>query len=67
MFNDPKVTRLIPGRARTLETFHIELEKRHAMEAELGYAMWAGPRKVDGHVHRAMRAASGRDDGSQRR
>jgi len=39
MLNDPKVTRFIPGRARTLETFHIELEKRHAKEAELGYAM----------------------------
>ena len=67
MFNDPKVTRFIPGRARTLETFHIELEKRHAMEAELGYAIWAVDEKPTGTLIGAMRAASGRDDGSQRR
>lgn len=48
MFNDSKVTRFVPGRARTLETFQIELEKRHAMEAELGYAMWAVDEKPTG-------------------
>jgi len=48
MFNDPEVIRFIPGPAQTLETFHIALEKRHAMEAELGYAMWAVDEKPTG-------------------
>jgi RimJ/RimL family protein N-acetyltransferase len=41
MFNDPVVTHFLPGVVGTLETFHAALESRRAMEAELGYAMWA--------------------------
>ena len=48
MFNDPKVTRFIPGQAPTLETFHMELGKRHAMEAQLGCAIWAVDEKSTG-------------------
>jgi RimJ/RimL family protein N-acetyltransferase len=41
MFSDPEVTRFLPGPASTHEDFHTALQARHAMEAELGYAMWA--------------------------
>jgi RimJ/RimL family protein N-acetyltransferase len=48
MFNDPAVTRFLPGVVGTLETFHAALEARRAMEAELGYAMWAVEEKSTG-------------------
>jgi ribosomal-protein-alanine N-acetyltransferase len=49
MFNDPEVTRFIPkGPPRTKETFQAQLSARHAMEAELGYAMWAVEEKATG-------------------
>lgn len=48
MFNDPAVTRFLPGVVGDLETFHAALEARCAMEAELGYAMWAGEEKSTG-------------------
>jgi [ribosomal protein S5]-alanine N-acetyltransferase len=48
MFNDPKVTRFLPGVVATLETFHAALEARRAMETELGYAMWAVDEKSTG-------------------
>lgn len=39
---DPDVRRFIPsGPPPTLEIFQSALERRHAMECELGYAMWA--------------------------
>lgn len=42
MFNDPEVVRFLPpGPALTIETFEGALESRHAMEREIGYAMWA--------------------------
>jgi ribosomal-protein-alanine N-acetyltransferase len=41
MFSDPEVTRFLPEAPRTKETFQSQLSARHAMEAELGYAMWA--------------------------
>jgi RimJ/RimL family protein N-acetyltransferase len=42
MFSDPEVTRFLPGAAPpTKDTFETQLPARHAMEAELGYAMWA--------------------------
>jgi RimJ/RimL family protein N-acetyltransferase len=42
MVNDPNVTRFLPpGPHRTLETFQDALQKRHALEREHGYAMWA--------------------------
>jgi RimJ/RimL family protein N-acetyltransferase len=41
MFSDPDVTRFLPEGPRTDEAFQNQLSARHAMEAELGYAMWA--------------------------
>jgi RimJ/RimL family protein N-acetyltransferase len=48
MFNDPEVTRFLPGVAATMDTFRSALPARHAMEAELGYAMWAVEDKTTG-------------------
>ena len=49
MFSDPEITRFLPGAAPpTLETFETQLPVRHAMEAELGYAMWVVEEKVTG-------------------
>lgn len=48
MFNDPTVTRFLPGVVATLETFHVALEARRAMETELGYATWAVDEKSTG-------------------
>jgi len=48
MFIDPEVTGFLPGAARTKETFEAQLPARHAMEAELGYAMWAVEKKGTG-------------------
>jgi RimJ/RimL family protein N-acetyltransferase len=49
MFSDPGVTRFLPGAAPpTKDTFEIQLPARHAMEAELGYAMWAVEEKATG-------------------
>lgn len=49
MFSDPQVTRFLPGGApRTKDTFETQLAARHAMEAELGYAMWAVEGKATG-------------------
>jgi len=48
MFNDPEVTRFLPEGRRTKETFEAQLPARHAMEAELGYAMWAVEEKTTG-------------------
>ena len=42
MVSDPEVTRFLPpGPVPTMETFQHGLESRHAMEREIGYAMWA--------------------------
>ena len=42
MINDPEVNRFLPpGPDATMETFQEALERRHAMEREIGYAMWA--------------------------
>jgi RimJ/RimL family protein N-acetyltransferase len=49
MFGDPEVTRFLPGAASpTRDTFRTQLPVRHAMEAELGYAMWAVEEKATG-------------------
>ena len=49
MFSDPEVTRFLPGAgARTKETFLTQLSARLAMEAQLGYAMWAVEEKATG-------------------
>ena len=49
MVNDPEVVRFLPpGPAPTLETFQGVIEARHAMERELGYAMWAVDDKMTG-------------------
>jgi [ribosomal protein S5]-alanine N-acetyltransferase len=42
MVSDPEVRRFLPpGPAPTMETFERAIESRHAMEREIGYAMWA--------------------------
>jgi [ribosomal protein S5]-alanine N-acetyltransferase len=42
MVNDPEVVRFLPpGPAPTMETFAEVIERRHAMEREIGYTMWA--------------------------
>jgi [ribosomal protein S5]-alanine N-acetyltransferase len=42
LVNDPEVTRFLPpGPAVTMETFQEVIERRHAMEREIGYTMWA--------------------------
>lgn len=42
MVSDPEVRRFLPpGPDPTMETFERGIESRHAMERELGYAMWA--------------------------
>ena len=42
LVNDPEVTRFLPpGPEATMEAFQHALEQRHAMEREIGYAMWA--------------------------
>ena len=49
MFSDPEVTRFLPGGAAlTKETFQTQLPVRHAMEANLGYAIWAVEEKATG-------------------
>jgi ribosomal-protein-alanine N-acetyltransferase len=49
MVNDPDVYRFLPpGPAPTLETFRSALERRHTMERERGYAMWAVDLKETG-------------------
>jgi RimJ/RimL family protein N-acetyltransferase len=42
MVSDPEVRRFLPpGPVPTMETFQSAIERRHAMEREHGYAMWA--------------------------
>ena len=42
MVNDPEVVRFLPpGPAPTVEIFQEVIERRHTMEREIGYAMWA--------------------------
>jgi ribosomal-protein-alanine N-acetyltransferase len=42
MVSDPDVRRFLPpGPTPTIETFRSAIERRHAMEGEHGYAMWA--------------------------
>jgi RimJ/RimL family protein N-acetyltransferase len=49
MFSDPEMTRFLPGAAPpTEDTFVTQLPVRHAMEAELGYAMLVVEEKVTG-------------------
>jgi RimJ/RimL family protein N-acetyltransferase len=52
MFADPAVTRFLGPSSqtspRTPETFRVQMEMRLAMEAELGYAVWAIERKATG-------------------
>ena len=49
LVNDPQVCRFLPpSEDATLETFHGALQRRHAMEQERGYAMWAVALKPTG-------------------
>jgi ribosomal-protein-alanine N-acetyltransferase len=49
MVNDPEVVRFLPpGPASTMETFAEVIGARHAMEREIGYAMWAVEDKTTG-------------------
>jgi RimJ/RimL family protein N-acetyltransferase len=49
LVNDPEVVRFLPpGPAPTMETFAEVIEARHAMEREIGYAMWAVDDKTTG-------------------
>jgi len=42
MMNDPEVRRYLPpAPPATAETFHSAMARRHALERERGYAMWA--------------------------
>ena len=42
MFSDPEVRRFLPSApVPTMEIFDRAIESRHAMEREIGYAMWA--------------------------
>jgi [ribosomal protein S5]-alanine N-acetyltransferase len=47
MVNDPEVNRFLPpAPAATMQTFAVALERRHAMEREIGYSMWAVDEKA---------------------
>jgi ribosomal-protein-alanine N-acetyltransferase len=49
MINDPDVRRFLPpGPEATMETFQDVLDRRHAMEREIGYTMWAVEDKATG-------------------
>lgn len=49
MVSDPEVRRFIPpGPVPTLEVFQSSMERRHTMESELGYAVWAVDAKETG-------------------
>jgi ribosomal-protein-alanine N-acetyltransferase len=49
MVNDPEVNRFLPpGPDATMATFQQALERRHVMEREIGYAMWAVDDKATG-------------------
>jgi RimJ/RimL family protein N-acetyltransferase len=50
MVSDPEVLRFLPsgGPATTKESFERVLASRHAMEGEIGYAMWAVDDRTSG-------------------
>lgn len=49
MTNDPEFNRYLPpSPPSTAEDFHAIVERRHAMERERGYAMWAVDAKAPG-------------------
>jgi len=49
LVNDPEVVRFVPpGPAATMETFQAAIAARHAMEREIGHAMWAVDEKQTG-------------------
>jgi [ribosomal protein S5]-alanine N-acetyltransferase len=49
MVNDPEVNRFLPqGPDATMDSFRAGLERRHAMEREIGYTMWAVDDKTTG-------------------
>jgi RimJ/RimL family protein N-acetyltransferase len=49
MVNDPEVTRFLPpAPSATMESFQSVIESRHAMEREIGYAVWAVDNKTTG-------------------
>jgi RimJ/RimL family protein N-acetyltransferase len=49
LVSDPDVRRFLPpGPVPTLEDLHAAIERRHAMERERGYAMWAVDLKETG-------------------
>lgn len=49
LFSDPEVRRFLPeGPVPTPEIFQAALESRHAMESEIGYAVWAVEARTTG-------------------
>lgn len=48
MITDPEVRRFLPGASPNASAFASALAQRHAMEADLGYAMWAVDEKATG-------------------
>ena len=66
LVNDPEVCRFLPpSEDATLETFEGALKRRHAMEQERGYAMWAVALKgTDALIGQCGLYPSG-DDGSE--
>jgi RimJ/RimL family protein N-acetyltransferase len=65
MFSDPEVVRFLgPPQVATMETFQGAIESRHAMEREIGYAMWAVEDRPTGAVigQCGLRPASSMDE-----
>jgi RimJ/RimL family protein N-acetyltransferase len=49
MFSDPEVVRFLgPPTVPTMQTFQGAIESRHAMERDIGYAMWAVEDRMTG-------------------
>jgi ribosomal-protein-alanine N-acetyltransferase len=66
LVNDPAVCRFLPPSGdATLETFHGALRRRHAMEQERGYAMWAVALKGTGAFIGQCGLYPSGDDGSE--
>jgi RimJ/RimL family protein N-acetyltransferase len=66
LVNDPDVCRFLPpSEDATLETFHGALKRRHAMEQERGYAMWAVALESTGALIGQCGLYPNADDGSE--
>jgi RimJ/RimL family protein N-acetyltransferase len=66
LVNDSEVCRFLPpSEDATLKTFHGALKRRHAMEQERGYAMWAVALKGTGALIGQCGLYPSGDDGSE--